>query len=342
MRSSALTRNPDADFLPFISPHVCVLNAADELTLDAPGATYRYAGRAARLMRQLLPQLRGQVDAQGLGRTVGCDLADMWRLFGPIVEDRYLSDISPIVRAADGEAQLKAYFDLCDHWAREIFLRPFWTTLLNGTAPTNQIIGWGIEFYHRTVGADEHNELSVRYCFNEDIRLALTEHFHEELGHGEMFLDGLQTLGLNRSSIAESAPLPTTRALIDYMSHLARTDSIGYLGCYGVLHSPRIGQTAEAVASQFTSFAALYPYARGLIGKICEHAMLDVQLGHDQIHLESYVRDFGTLDARNALTVVDAAHGMVRVFCEFFDGIYSYYRSPGAKVPRPSIRSASP
>ena len=341
MRSSVLARSSDTDFLPFISPHVCVSNAADELTLDAPRASYRYTGRAAELMRQLLPKLHGQVDAQGLGQTIGCDLADLWRLFGPIVEDRYLSNISPIVRAADGEEQLEAYFELCDHWAKEIFSRPFWTTLLDGTAPANQVLGWGIEFYHRTVGADEHNELSVRYCSNEDIRSALTEHFHEEMGHGEMFLDGLQACGFHRASVPKSAPLPSTRALIEYMNHLAKTDSIGYLGCYGVLHSPRVGQTAEAVAKQFAGFMALYPYARGLIGKICEHALLDVQLGHDQIHLEHYIRDHGALDAKNALTVIGAAHGMVSVFCRFFDGIFSYYRSPGAQLPRPPTCSTS-
>lgn len=335
MQISALTQRSDADFLPFISPHVSIADATDGLTLDAPGASYRYTGRAADLMRQILPQLHGRIDTASLAQRTGCDLPDLWRLFGPIVEDRYLSNITPIVHAADGGGQLKAYFELCDHWAKEIFLRPFWTTLLGGAAPAGQIFGWGIEFYHRTVGADEHNELSVRYCSNADIRPELLEHFQEEVGHGEMFLDGLQACGFDRAAVAKSAPLPSTRALIEYMNHLAKTDTIGYLGCYGVLHSPRVGQTADAVARQFAGFIAMYPYAREMIGKVCDHALLDVQLGHDQIHLERYIREHGALDVKDALSVVVAAHGMVRVFSNFFDGIFTYYRSPEARLPRP-------
>lgn len=325
------------DSVPMLSPHARLSRREGAVVLDAPDAEYAYSGRGATLAAATVPLSDGSGNLRSIARGLGVGVGDVMRILLPPTRGGAIADIGPMLRTADPDAYLDDYFAICDCWARDIFVRPFWNRMLDGTASRNQVLGWGLEFYHRTVGADEHNARSVEYCTRGDVRGWLTEHFDEEYGHGEIFLDGLEACGFERPAVMRSAPLPSTRALIDYMADLARTDSVAYLGCYGILHSPRSGQTAERVDAQFDHLARLYPFASGILGKIREHAKLDLGLGHDHIVLETLIRRDGVPDHATTRSIMRAAHGMVTVFCGFFDGILDYYERPEARMPRPPI-----
>jgi pyrroloquinoline quinone (PQQ) biosynthesis protein C len=322
------------DSVPMLSPHVRLLHRDGSVVLDAPEAEYAYSGHGAALAAAAVPLLNGSASLTSIARGLGAGTGDVIGLLAPPTEGGAVTDIGPLLRTTDTDAYLDAYFAICDSWARDIFVRPFWNRMLGGTAGRNLVLGWGLEFYHRTVGADEHNACSVEYCTRDDVRGWLTEHFAEEYGHGEIFLDGLEACGFERPAVARSAPLPSTRALIDYMADLARTDSIAYLGCYGILHSPRTGQTVERVDAQFDRLIRLYPFAAGILEKIREHAKLDLGLGHDHIVLETLIRRDGVPDRTTTRSIMRAAHGMVTVFCGFFDGILDCYGREEAALPR--------
>ena len=314
-----------------LSPHASIRQDAQQLLVETPTATFAFGYRQPE-------RLRGALYAFAHGSSVRGAAGNAFTVnqIAPIVDALAgdgLAELTPLLVARTADDWLSAYFAICDTWALEIFTSEFWAAVLSGEASTGLVLGWAIEFYHRTVGADEHNELAVRHCRDPFVKVALEEHFREECGHGEMFLRGLTACNVPRIAVTGSTPLPTTRGLIEYMNGLAKSDSVAYLGCYGVLHAPRHGQTPEQVKTQFTRLARLYPAAAGAIRSMQEHAVLDLSLGHDQIELERYVRARGIPSLQITLRIINAARGMAMAFNRFFEGIHTHYHDRPAGVP---------
>src|SRR6185503_2508316 len=75
------------------------------------------------------------------------------------IGDDDLIDIRPVIELGEGSLFLRQYYELCDAWGEQVFACPFWNEVFAGTATYHRMLGWCMEFYHRTLGADEHNEL---------------------------------------------------------------------------------------------------------------------------------------------------------------------------------------
>ncbi|WP_404369736.1 iron-containing redox enzyme family protein [Sphingomonas sp. MMS24-J45] len=312
----------DRDRVLLTSPHVALCRQADgTLRLDTPDTELVFAAHDAdRVVAMVESAIEPRSTAQ-LTRDRPRDIA----LIDVALDAGALRDVTAFIRSPTSAAQLDAYYVLCDSWARDIFLDPFWTKVLSGEASTRLMLGWCEQFYHRTVGADEHNEVAVAYCDLPGVALALAKHFREEQGHGEIFLQGLEEAGVDRRMVADRPPLPSTRALIDFFSDLGRTDTLAYLACYGVLHSPREGQTLEAVRTQFSTLRRAYPGAEPALRRVAQHAEIDVQAGHDQIVFEPYLLSRAPLCSSEAKRVLASVRGTVVTFKRFFDGILAAY-----------------
>jgi pyrroloquinoline quinone (PQQ) biosynthesis protein C len=322
----------DSSSIPMFSPHIAI-KSEDVTTLVSPHATYVYRGKARDVVETLLP-LIGRRSLKDLSHLTDLPVATISEALEPILSDD-LVDVAPVIHSPTASAFMSAYFELCDEWARYIFAEPFWQTMFAGQASRQQVLGWGVEFYHRTLGADEHNKASVDHCTaDSEVKEWLVEHFSEEFGHSDMFLHGLVACGFTADDVLNSKPLSSTRALIDYFTSLAETDTIGYLGCYGVLHSPRVGQTPSTVRSQFEQLSGYYPFASGVLNAIRDHALLDLDLEHDQIVLERLGAREAAFSANTGINILNAARGSVLAFVNYFQGIFTYYGSSDACLIR--------
>lgn len=316
-----------------ISPHIRV-RGNTSVFVKSPSARYRFSGESARVLTAALPFLKECMTLKQLEQQTGISIRSLTTVLRAFVEDDIV-DVAETVSAGDSRRFMADYFRLCDEWALHIFDGPFWTNMFAGKCTRLQVLGWGIEFYHRTLGADEHNDMAVKYSVeDQDIRNWLTDHFSEEYGHGSMFLHGLTQCGLSEADVFRSTPLPTTRDLIEYFNHLAVEDTVAYLGCYGVMHSPRVGQTVTRVNQQFSALAELYPYASGILYAIRQHASLDLDLGHDSIVLEKLAAREKVFTRDMSIRILKAAWGVPRAFCRYFDGIYHYYGQTKAELIR--------
>lgn len=320
------------------SPHL-QLQSRDATLLESPHATYEFSRRASELTQRIFPLIDGHSSLGNIESRSGIPFQDLSEILSPVLPED-LVDISPERYAQTAEQFMSLYFTVCDDWARYIFDSPFWNSMLTGRCSPMQVLGWGVEFYHRTLGADKHNETSVEHCDDSNVKDWLVEHFTEEYGHGDMFLRGLVASGLKAEDVLQSSALPTTRALIDYFDGLAATDTLAYLGCYGVLHSPRVGQTPERIREQFDKLIAYYPFAAGVLHAIREHALLDVDLKHDQIVLERLAATGRVFTGVAGSRIMNAAKGSVIAFSRYFDGIYQYYGGTDAALIRRSPQQA--
>lgn len=324
----------------FASPHLRVRRRPDgALEVDSPDALLTYASGDAGLVDALLAAATRPKAASDLARLDDTEWSRFTALVAPALECGVLRDVSAFIAAATSAEQLTLYYALCDDWAHDVFVGDFWNTVLSGEASTRLVLGWCEQFYHRTVGADEHNEVAVRHCTLPDVAEPLVAHFREEAGHGEIFLEGLEAAGVKREAVASRPPLRSTRALVDFFSDLGRTDTLAYLACYGVLHSPREGQTLDAVRTQFQRLAVAYPQAAPALRRVGQHAEIDVAAGHDQIVFEPYLLGRGPLSPGEAVRVLQSVRGTVAVFNDFFDGILAAYVDPAESPNASSIVS---
>ena len=315
----------DDEERPFISPHVILQDSLAVVTLRTPKIEVAYAGRSAEILRKAVPLLAGGLSVGQVRNQVGLSRQGFADIFGALAGEGYITDIRGLLDGSDLERQIETYFRICDAWAVEIFERPFWRIFLSGNASRAQILGWGTEFYHRTIGADEHNFIAVQHCRDAGMSPGLKEHYEEELGHREIFLRALVDCGMDEGELLSSEPIPTTRGLILYQSELAKRDSWGYLGCYGVLHSPRTGQTPEAATTQFEAFSRMYPRSKPLFDAFLEHTLIDLRLDHDKIFLETFVCRRNRFAEDEACRAIRGAWGMTLVFSSFFDGLLTHY-----------------
>lgn len=319
------TNIPTRDTVLLASPHLQARRRSDgALELDTHDAVITYGGEHAERMAIAL-EVAARPCVAGDLATGSVEWERLVALLKPALESGALRDVSALMRADDSSAQLSAYYELCDDWAREIFIGPFWSTVLSGAASTRLMLGWCEQFYHRTVGADTHNDIAVENCAIPSVRDALRAHFSEEFGHGEIFLQGFEQAEIPRATILGRPPLASTRALLEFFNHLAASDTLAYLACYGVLHSPRQGQTMEAVRSQFAALAEAYPEAAPVIRRVGSHAEIDIDAAHDQIAFERYLLARPPLDADEATRVVLTVRGTVDIFNRFFAGILAAY-----------------
>ncbi|MEK6321351.1 MAG: hypothetical protein AABN33_06675 [Acidobacteriota bacterium] len=324
------------DTILVLNPHTAFSIYPERVVIESPDAVFTFVRRGAELVKRARFLLDGSHRLRDVSNRVGASHTELEETFRDLVNERALEDVTRLLDSETPEQFLSEYFPLCDFWARDIFSTRFWQAMLNGNATPELVLGWGFEFYHRVLGADEHNALSVNYCVDHQIREWLISHFAEECDHGQMFLDGMVASGFTIEQVAGSVPLPTSRALINYLDVLAVTDTIAYLGCYGVMHSPRAGQTRQRVGEQFDRFAQMYRFAQGLLEKIREHALLDLDLGHEGIVLERALTERIKVNRAVTSSILGAMMGIVRAFSCFFEGIYEYYSKPGVPLPRSS------
>lgn len=319
---------PETVFM--LSPHAKAIYDP-ELVLDFLDTQYAFTGASAQIMSAALPYLDGSKTLREIETRTGVLLDRLSAVLG-VFENWELTNITPMLNARSTGEFLAYYYPLCDYWAKYIFCCPFWENMLTGQSTREQVLGWGIEFYHRTLGADEHNDTAVRYCQDSEIREWLKDHFREEFGHGTIFLQGLVDSGLQREEVINSTPLLSTRALIEYFNKLAIAHTTAYLGCYGVMHSPRVGQTKERINEQFDLLVGHYPFASDALNAIRRHALLDIDLDHDEIILEKLARREKVFSHDVSIRILKAAFGTVKAFCEYFGGINDYYRRQDVQI----------
>src|SRR5207253_2972730 len=111
-------------------------------------------------------------------------------------------------------------------WLREVYAHPLWERIVSGRASRAQVIGFAFEKYHYIEGAYEHMAVAAANATPE-MMPHLARHFIEEYQHGDIYRKGLRSL-FPDDTVLRSQPLPSTRALVNFLSESAARNSFGY------------------------------------------------------------------------------------------------------------------
>lgn len=293
-----------------LSPHVRWAHANNRLRLEAPECVIDLSGMQVPTLPALLAALeRGVLQSEVLP-------SQHARIVETLAAEDLLVALDPSPRTAD--TFLARLFAICDTWVEGIFRSPFWDAFHRGEASPTQVMQFLAQLYHRTVGADHHNLIAMERCKDPGARDLLDRHYREEFGHAAILLNGFAKCGLARQGEVVHGPLDSTRRLIDYMVDIS-SDTMAYLGCYAIFHTPSTIRGEEQLIRQFEHFAKLYPFASPAFESVCQHARLDYKLGHSEIALERLVRNRGCPDDEGIRSAMLGARGAAAAFRAIFD-----------------------
>lgn len=284
-------------------------------------------GQAATLLDKMLPLLDGQTSIGTLAEKLEERPERLFKLA------RELGDAGILAfrTEEDGGRMTGAEFyelhkERCRHWLRPIYDHPLWTKIVEGKATRSQVIGFAFEKYHYIEGAYEHMAIGAANATPE-MMPHLARHFIEEYNHGDIYRKGLQSLFPDEVILA-AQPLPSTRALVNFLSESAARNSFAYYAGNELLQLTENTGDNEAGQSVNAFYAGMkqhYPWTERLINSFLAHTHADQKLGHDDVFQQmcASVPPLTGKEVRDALEVTRSMAEHLRLF---LDGIDIFYQ----------------
>jgi pyrroloquinoline quinone (PQQ) biosynthesis protein C len=222
---------------------------------------------------------------------------------------------------------------LCNGWLEDVYLHPLWEKITTGKATRAQVLGFAFEKYHYIEAAFEHMGTAAANATPE-MMPHLARHFIEEYTHGDIYRKGLRSL-FPDEVILRSQPLPSTRALVNYLNETAQRSSFAYYSGNELLQiTENTGDenAGRAVDDFYAAMRKHYPYTDKLIDSFIAHTRADQALKHQDAFL-LMCQSVPPLTRREVNDALNVAKNMAEHLLLFMDGIETFYAT-FATVPR--------
>ena len=229
------------------------------------------------------------------------------------------------------------FYDLhhrhCNLWLQDVYVHPLWEKITTGKATRAQVLGFAFEKYHYIEAAFEHMGTAAANATPE-MMPHLARHFIEEYTHGDIYRKGLRSL-FPDDVILRSQPLPSTRALVNYLNETAQRNSFAYYSGNELLQMTENTGDENAAGAVDDFYAAMrkhYPYTDKLIDAFIAHTRADQALEHQDAFL-LMCKSVPPLTRREVNDALNVARNMAEHLLLFMDGIDTFY-AKFATVPR--------
>jgi pyrroloquinoline quinone (PQQ) biosynthesis protein C len=293
---------------------------SSEVTLEGP---------AAALLDRMLPHLDGQTTLGALAEKIEehperlLKLAQQLRAAG-VLAFRTDDDGGRMT----GEQFYELHKERCAHWLRPVYDHPLWAQIVGGTASRAQVIGFAFEKYHYIEGAYEHMAIAAANATPE-MMPHLARHFIEEYNHGDIYRKGLHSL-FPDDVVLNAQPLPSTRALVNFLSESAGRNSFAYYAGNELLQlTENTGddEAGQSVNAFYDGMKKHYPWTEKLINSFLAHTHADQKLGHDNVFLEmcQSIPPLTRKEVRDALEVTRSMAEHLRLFMDGIDVFYGRF-----------------
>ena len=298
--------------------HVALRHLSEEVTLE---------GAAAQLFSKMESQLDGSSSISAIADKVAEKPARLRALLEQLAKAGVLAFLS----TKDGSGLLTGLEFYAIHrerslyWLQDVYRHPLWEKIVTGKASRAQVIGFAFEKYHYIEAAFEHMGIAAANS-SPEMMPHLARHFIEEYTHGDIYRKGLRSL-FPDDVILHSQPLPSTRALINYLNESADRSSFAYYAGNEVLQMTENTGDADAgraVDDFYDAMRKHYPYTEKLIDSFIAHTKADQNLGHADAFL-LMCQSVPPLTRREVNDALNVARNMAEHLMLFMDGIDTFY-----------------
>ena len=334
------TATSGADFqtskdLPFLRRTTTVAGKDGQVAIRHLNDEVVLEGEAAHLFTKLRPELRGATAIDAIAAKVSEKPARVRAL----LEQLEKAGVVAFQSGMDERALMSGleFYELhhrhCNTWLENVYTHPLWEKITTGKASRAQVLGFAFEKYHYIEAAFEHMGTAAANATPE-MMPHLARHFIEEYTHGDIYRKGLRSL-FPDDVILRSQPLPSTRALVNYLNETAQRSSFAYYSGNELLQmTENTGdKTAGGAVDEF--YAAMrkhYPYTAKLIDSFIAHTKADQALEH-QDAFRLMCKSVPPLTRREVNDALNVAKNMAEHLLLFMDGIDTFY-AKFATVPR--------
>lgn len=281
-------------------------------------------GAAAALFRKVFPHLDGKKRVVQIAKTIGEPAPRVTALVDKLRTTGVLGFFDT-GQTVTGEQFYELHRKYCAHWLQPIYEHPLWQRLTTGTASRAQVLGFAFEKYHYIEGAYEHMAIAAANATPE-MMPHLAEHFIEEYNHGDIYRRGLRSLFPN-DLVLRAQPLPSTRALVNFLSESAATNSFGYYAGNELLQMTENTSdpaTGRSIDTFYDQMRAHYPYTAKLIDSFIAHTKADQKLGHENV-FKKMCASVPPLTRTEVKAAMNIAWTMAEHLLLFVDGIDAHY-----------------
>jgi pyrroloquinoline quinone (PQQ) biosynthesis protein C len=297
-----------------------------QLVIEHLSSQVTLEGAAAALLDRMLPHLDGQTTLGVLAERLDerpdrlARLLDQLRVAGVLAFGGAEEDASRL----SGDAFYQLHRERCRHWLRPIYEHPLWDEIVTGKASRAQVLGFAFEKYHYIEGAYEHMAIAAANATPE-MMPHLARHFIEEYTHGDIYRKGLQSL-FPEAVVVNAQPLPSTRALVNFLSESAARNSFGYYAGNELLQMTEntAGEEGGAVNAFYQAMRTHYPWTEKLINAFVAHTQADQKLGHEDVFQEMCA-SIPPLTRREVSEALNITRSMAEHLQLFMDGIRTFY-----------------
>jgi pyrroloquinoline quinone (PQQ) biosynthesis protein C len=334
--SSSVASSPSTGIdLPFLKRSVTVMRDGARVALRHMREEVLLEGAGAQLFTKIERLLDGKTTLAAIGERVAERPARIRALTGQLEKAGVLSFLSTANdgKLMTGEEFYAVHREHCLHWLAPVYQHPLWEKIVSGKASRAQVIGFAFEKYHYIEAAFEHMGIAAANA-SPEMMPHLARHFIEEYTHGDIYRKGLRSL-FDNEVILRSQPLPSTRALVNYLNESASRSSFAYYAGNELLQmTENTGdETAgRAVDDFYDAMRSHYPYTDKLIDSFIAHTKADQKLGHADAFL-LMCQSVPPLTRREVNDALNVAKNMAEHLLLFMDGIDTFY-SAFATVPR--------
>ena len=289
-------------------------------------------GAAAELFGKILPHLDGK-SLGAIAEAVAERPERVRALTRELFRAGVLSLSGPANGVGSGGAQSSVsgleFYELhrkyVTFWLREVYAHPLWERMTSGQASRAQVLGFAFEKYHYIEGAYEHMGIAAANATPE-MMPHLARHFIEEYQHGDIYRKGLRSL-FPDDVVLRSQPLPSTRALVNFLSESAQKSSFGYYAGNELLQMTE--NTSDPTASSeiedfYSALRRHYPYTDRIIDSFIAHTHADQKLGHESVFKEMCAA-VPPLSQREVKEAMNTVRSMAEHLWLFLDGIDAFY-----------------
>ena len=330
--------------IPLLKSNAKIKSTIDKIVIEYLQQEIVLEGTTADLFGRILPHLDGTIALDGIAARACVELSDVRRLTQELGRTGAVSLLRAPPRAdsappldgdgVSGEEFYALHRRYAAGWLQPVYEHPLWERILSGTASRAQVLGFAFEKYHYIEGAYEHMAVAAANATPE-MMPHLARHFIEEYTHGDIYRKGLRSL-FRDDVVVRSQPLPSTRALINFLSETAGRNSFSYYAGNELLQMTENTSDATdggAVTEFYAAMRRHYPYTQKLIESFIQHTEADQQLGHESVFAEM-CRSVPPLGRREVNDALNTVRSMAEHLLLFMDGIDRAYAGL-TDVPRP-------
>ncbi len=313
--------------LPVLKRTAKVVNrGGDKVAIEYLGQEITLEGVAAKLFDKMLPFLDG---ANGIGQ-IAERIAEPPKRVQALTQQLGQTGVLAFKDAVDNEMMTgEQFYELhrkyVNNWLQPIYDHPLWERIVSGKASRAQVLGFAFEKYHYIEGAYEHMAIAAANATPE-MMPHLARHFIEEYNHGDIYRKGLRSL-FTDDVILRSQPLPSTRALVNFLTESAGRNSFGYYAGNELLQmTENTGDDGDnnSINEFYDAMRTHYPYTNKVIDGFIAHTNADQKLGHENVFLEmcQSIPPMTRKEVDDALNIV---RSMAEHLYLFMDGIDTFY-----------------